>query len=197
MGKYRKHTPKTLERKKLFVAAYFSHEFNGRQAAISVGILPASAATISGNFLRDPVVQQLIKAEMDNIVHRHRITVDKVVSELALIGFANIEDYTRGEGGDRVIDLSMATRDQLAAVSEITIDEQISSRDDERTVLSRRTKLRMHDKKGALVDLLRYLGGFEGKETPTNVDNRTVNIINVEMTAEEAAKAYQRMINAK
>ena len=81
------------------------------------------------------------------------------MEELARIGFANMEDYTRLVGGERVVDLSQASRDHMAAVQEITVEDYKDGRGkDARDV--RRVKLKLHDKKSALVDMGREIGMF-------------------------------------
>jgi phage terminase small subunit len=90
-----------------------------------------------------------------------------VVSELAKIGFANMADYmTVGTDGDPFLDFSKVTRDQAAALSEVTVEDFKDGRgEDARDV--RRVKFKMHDKRAALVDLGKHLGLFtedpEGK----------------------------------
>jgi phage terminase small subunit len=96
---------------------------------------------------------------VERAIERTAITKQRVIEELAKIGFANMADYTRMVGSERVPDLSSASRDHLAAVQEITVEDFKDGRgDDARDV--RRVKLKLHDKKGALVDIGRELGMF-------------------------------------
>jgi phage terminase small subunit len=51
---------------------------------------------------------------------RTGITADRVLRELALIGFANMADYMSvGDHGHPCVDFSGLTRDQAAAIKEI------------------------------------------------------------------------------
>jgi phage terminase small subunit len=56
---------------------------------------------------------------------RTQITADRVVEELAKIGFANAIDYWPKQG--KTIDLHRLDQDLTAAVEEIIIDEVASS----------------------------------------------------------------------
>ena len=97
------------------------------------------------------------------IEKRTEITVDAVLAELAKIGFANTEDYIRvTPDGDPYIDLSSLTREQAAAISEVAVDDHVEGRgSDSRTI--RKVRIKFHDKKGALVDIGKYLGMFPSK----------------------------------
>lgn len=92
---------------------------------------------------------------------RAEITRASVLRELGLIGFANMLDYMRAGGdGDPVLDFSQLTRDQAAALSEVTVEDFTDGRgDDARDV--RRVKFKLYDKRAALVDLGKHLGLFK------------------------------------
>jgi phage terminase small subunit len=59
--------------------------------------------------------------ELERRLARYEVTADRVVAELAKLGFANMADYidTRPDGG-AFINFSQLTRDQAAAIQEIT-----------------------------------------------------------------------------
>lgn len=118
-------------------------------------------------------VQSFIQAEMAKRAKRTDITADRVLAELALIGFANMADYMRIVDSDPVIDLSGMTREQAAAISEVTVEDFKDGRGaDARDV--RRIKFKLSDKRAALVDIGKHLGMFKDKgedetEKPTVV----------------------------
>ena len=68
-------------------------------------------------------------------------------------------DYTRLVGSERVVDLTDASLDHLAAVQEIVVEDFKDGRGENARDV-RRVKLKLHDKKGALVDIGRELGMF-------------------------------------
>lgn len=100
-------------------------------------------------------------------VVRHEITVDKIIRELAMIGFSNMLDYvTPQSDGTVYVDLSKLTRAQAAAIGEVTVEEYTDGRgEDARSV--KRVKFKLSDKRAALVDLGRHLGMF-----PTQVSGK-------------------------
>lgn len=105
---------------------------------------------------------------------RNDITVDRVLSELALLGFANMEDYIRiSKDGDPYVDLSEMTREQAAAISEIAVDDYVEGRG-ENTRAVKKVRVKFHDKKGALVDIGKYLGMF--KDVLDHTGNITVHV---------------------
>lgn len=94
---------------------------------------------------------------------RAEITVERVLEELAKVGFANMQDYMRsGSDGDPYLDFSALTRDQAAALSEVTVEDFKDGRgEDARDV--RRVKFKLHDKLGALEKIGKHLGMFKDK----------------------------------
>lgn len=97
---------------------------------------------------------------LERAIERTAITKERVLTELAKIGFANMADYMRaGADGDPYLDFSAITRDQAAALIEVTVEDFKDGRgEDARDV--RRVKFKLADKKGALVDIGRELGMF-------------------------------------
>ena len=95
----------------------------------------------------------------ERAIERTAITKQRVIEELAKIGFANMADYTRLVGSERVVDLADASLDHLAAVQEIAVEDFKDGRGENARDV-RRVKLKLHDKKGALVDIGRELGMF-------------------------------------
>ena len=72
------------------------------------------------------------------------ITKASIMLELAKKGFANMEDYTRLlTTGERVIDMSNCSRDQLAAVQEIVVKD-FKDRGGENVREVRRIKLKLY-----------------------------------------------------
>lgn len=97
------------------------------------------------------------RAAQVEAANRYAASRERNVAELARMAYANIEDYTRQVGEERVIDLSGATRDQLAALQEITVEDYLDGRGkDARQV--RRTKIKLADKQGAIERLNKMFG---------------------------------------
>lgn len=99
------------------------------------------------------------------------ITLDKVVDELAKIAFFNPLDVMAiTPDGDAYLDLSQLTRNQAAAIGEFTVEDYKEGRGAAARDV-RRVKVKFLDKKGALVDLGRHLGGFNPK-TPVDLGDK-------------------------
>lgn len=158
-----------------FVAEYLK-DLNGTQAAIRAGYSKKSAYSQAEELLKIPEVRKHLDQQQAKLAEKHGITVDRIIEELAKIGLANMGDYTRLAGSERVIDLSETTRDQLAAVSEMTVEDFTLGRgDDARDV--RRVKVKLADKRAALVDLGKHLGMFREKIDLTVTDDFAAQLI--------------------
>ena len=148
-------------------AAYEDAGYLGRGAGAQVNACKLAAAPeIQGRLdelfaLRE---QRDLRA-IELAVERTAITKQKVIEELAKIGFANMADYMRiGADGDPILDLGGITREQAAAIIEVTVEDFKDGRG-EYTRDVRRIKFKLADKKGALVDIGKELGMFiERKE---------------------------------
>jgi phage terminase small subunit len=134
-----------------FVEEYLV-DLNGKQAAIRAGYSAKTAEVQASRLLRIAKIQVALSAAMRAQSRNTEVTPDRVLAELAKIGFANMRDYwpKEGETVDRL------DQDLTAALQEITIDETI----DPSGVVHRHTRLKLHDKKGALDSLAQYLGMF-------------------------------------
>jgi hypothetical protein len=89
--------------------------------------------------------RQRAEDAVDRAMETYVVSRERNVAELARMAYANLLDYTRLEGKDRVADLSALSRDQGAALQEITIEEFADGR--------RRIKFKLHDKKAAISEL--------------------------------------------
>lgn len=120
---------------------------------------PKNAARLTKNDGVRTRIDEILALAADNV----GVTIERVLSELAKIGFANIADYLDLSGDAPVIALAAVSRDKLAALSEISTETAMerSSGDEPREV--RKVRIKMWDKKGALVDLGKHLGMFREK----------------------------------
>lgn len=148
-------------KQRLFVAEYLV-DLNATQAAIRAGYSKKTAEWIGPQLLVKTHVSAEIAKLMSDREKRTLITADAVVTELAKIGFANMQDYLKE--GFTLQDIQALPRDHAAAIQEVTIDETVT--DDETTV--RRIKFKLADKRAALVDLGKHLGIFEANNRQKN-----------------------------
>lgn len=145
-----------------FVAEYLI-DLNATQAAIRAGYSAKTASSQGERLLRNVEVAKAMQAAMKAREQRTEITQDRVLKELAKLGFANMQDYMSvTQEGEPFADLSKLTRDQAAAITEFTVEDFTEGRgDDARDV--RRVKFKLADKRAALVDIGKHLGMFKDK----------------------------------
>jgi len=140
-----------------FVEEYLI-DLNGKQAAVRAGYAAKAAEVQASRLLRNAKVRVALEDAMLARSKRTAVNADRVLTEFARLAFANMRDYW--PPGGETIDLHRLDQDRAAAVAEITINETV----DPAGVLHRRTRLKLHDKKGALDSLARHLGMFVDRE---------------------------------
>ena len=156
-------------------------DLNATQAAIRTGYSPKTAGSQGFELLKKPEIAAAVRAAQARLAQKIEVTQERVVAELAKIGFANMADYMRaGPDGDPYLDFSALTRDQAAALTEVTVEDFKDGRgEDVRDV--RRVKFKLADKRAALVDLGKHLGLFtekiehSGAVTITSIARRIVD----------------------
>ena len=135
-------------------------DFNATKAAKRAGYAESSAHSQAHDLLKKPEVKARIQEHIKERFEAANISVERVLTEIALMGHANMVDYTRVlPDGTAVVDLSDLTRDQFAAIQEVVVDEYMEGRgEDAREV--KKVKVKLADKKGNLELLGRYLKMF-------------------------------------
>ena len=101
---------------------------------------------------------------LEKAIEKLAISKERVLEELARIGFANISDYVDLTGDYPTWALKAVPREQMAAVAELTT-ETVFERTNSSGAPSevRKVKLKFWDKKSALVDIGKHLGMFREK----------------------------------
>lgn len=120
-----------------------------------------------------PDVYKAILARMNKRAEKTEITADRVIQELAKVGFASMRQFIRvDEDGQPQIDLTDAPEDALDALAEVsteTVLEHEGSGDARTATHVRKTKIKLHDKLKALMALGEHTGAFkQGKEDTAN-----------------------------
>ena len=155
-----------------FVEEYLV-DLNATQAAIRAGYSAAGAKDIGYENLKRPEIADAIAEAQRARSERTGITAERVLRELGKIGFADIrkaiewsgselvdeQDGEDGDGGEpkvfvraanivRLISSDVIDDDTAAAIAEISQTREGS------------LKLKLHDKRAALVDIGKHLGMF-------------------------------------
>lgn len=139
-------------RQKRFVQEYLI-DLNATQAAIRAGYSAKTAEQQGYQLLQKTSVLKAIQEAMGKRSERTEITADRVLQELAKIGFSDMRTFTKWSNrGVALIDSDQLTQDQAACVAEVsqTITEAGGS-----------IKFKLHDKVAALEKIGRHLGMFE------------------------------------
>lgn len=138
------------KKQKRFVEEYLI-DLNATQAAIRAGYSPHTAKDIGCENLAKPNISAAISQAMAERSKRTGINQDRVLQELARIGFAKITDVVDPETAKIRAD---ASDDDLACIQSIKIKPNEFGTERE---------VKLYDKKSALVDLGKHLGLFKDK----------------------------------
>lgn len=151
-------------------------DFNATRAAKRAGFPPASAHTEGCKALKKPYVAEYIDKRQAAIAKRYEVTQERIVGELAKLAFASMGDFVRvTPEGDPYLDFSDMDQSQAASLIEVTVDEYTDGRgDDARDV--KKVKIKLHDKRSALVDLGKHLGLFDKSGDPTDDGSLVVKV---------------------
>ena len=164
------------------LARYMAEGMTAVDAAEKVGYSPNakrnSAIQVAGMLSRRQDVKTRVQELRDSAAARTEITVQRVINELANIGFANMLDYMKvQEDGSAYVDLKGLTREKAAAISEVVIDEYVEGRGEEARPV-KRTRFKLHDKRAALLDIGKHLGMFRDKVEVTGKNGWPIQVQN-------------------
>ncbi|WP_440064370.1 terminase small subunit [Pseudomonas syringae] len=142
-------------------------DLNATQAATRAGYSKKTANEQGSRLLANVSVSAAIRQGMNARSGRVEITQDMVLKELAKIGFSDIRKVVRwGETQVRMIDgeedcaEDMVPYHGLALIDSAEIDDNTAGAIAEVSQGRDGLKVKLHDKKGALVDIGRHLGMF-------------------------------------
>ena len=156
-----KNTKGLNSRQEIFVAQYMV-DGNATRSAIAAGYSHRSAASMGCELLKNPKVAAAMAEAKGKTLAKLEITRERVLQGMAELAYANMADFVKiGEDGMPLTDFSKLSREQMAALTEITVEEFMDGGgEDARQV--RRVKFKLADKRGPLSDLGKHLNLFEG-----------------------------------
>jgi phage terminase small subunit len=91
-------TVKTERREELFVAGILAHG-NATQAAKDCGYSAKTAHAKGNELLKRPSVKAALDAARSRIVRKFKVSAERVVEEMALIGFSDLRNYVVDDNG--------------------------------------------------------------------------------------------------
>jgi phage terminase small subunit len=183
-------------RQRSFVREYLI-DLNATQAAMRAGYSEKTAYASGAENLKKPQIANAIEAAMKIRADRTDITADRVLKELAKIGFADIRKAIKWQGtlvteednpdGGDTLTIKNVVTNNVQLVSSEEIDDETAAAISE---ISQNTnggiKLKLHDKRAALVDIGKHLGMFVDR-----VDQRTTH------EAGDSIKALMDAVNGR
>lgn len=167
-----------------FVEEYLK-DLNATQAAIRAGYSARTAEAQGSRLLSHVKVAEAVQAAKDARSKRTEITADRVLQELAKIGFADVRRIF-APGGSLLSPTDMDD-DTAAAVQSVEVVERPRRNADGEVEIEQIKKVRLNDKLGALTQMGRHLGMFTDKTELTGKDGGPVEISDAEASARIAA----------
>lgn len=145
-------------------------DLNATQAAIRSGYSARTADRIGPELLGKTWVAEAIAARQAKIAQKLEITQESIVAELAKIGFSDIRRMFSDAGALRRIE---SLDDQAAAcLSSVEVtSRRVPGSDRDEPEYEQVTKIRLWDKRAALVDLGKHLGMFKERVEHSVSDN--------------------------
>lgn len=138
---------------------------NATQAAIKAGYSSNGASAAASRLLANVKVNTAIEEAKQKRAERTRVDADKVVKELAKLGFSDMRELaTWDEAGVRWRYSDELTDEAAACVKDVIYTHEVRYDKNGRTETSS-TKLQLHDKKAALKMLGDHTGVFGGGES--------------------------------
>lgn len=173
---------KLTAKQQRFVEEYLI-DLNATQAAIRAGYSARTAAVIGEENLRKPDIKKKLNAAMAARSERTNITADRVVSELAKIGFSDIRKValwgthgikTTDKEGNETVEINHG----LKIIDASEIDDNTAAAISEVKEYKGAITIKMADKLGALNSIARHLGMFNDKvKINAELSVPTLNII--------------------
>lgn len=164
------------EKQARFVAEYLI-DLNATQAATRAGYSAKTAGQQGFELLKKPEIAEAIRSAMDARADRTEITQDRVLRELAKIGFSDIRKAVRWGEGIAVTDPesgAVEIANGVALVGSEEIDDDTAAAVSEISQTAQGIKIKLHDKRAALVDIGRHLGMFVDKTELTGKNGESL-----------------------
>lgn len=181
-----------------FVQEYLI-DLNGTQAAIRAGYSRRTANEQAVRLLADISIKAAVKEAQDARAKAAGITAERVLSELAKIGFsdirkaiawqANVIGMVEDEDGSE----RLAVSNQVQVVNSTDIDDLTAAAISEISQTAQGgIKIKFHDKRAALVDIGRHIGMFKERIEHSGPDGAPIAVASV--NSRDRAKAIAALV---
>lgn len=161
-----------------FVEEYLV-DLNATQAAIRAGYSPRTAGKVGHQLLGKTRIAAAVANAQEERSERVQVTADRVLKELARIGFANISDIVDWKvNAVGMIEDPETGEQRIDAKNEVVLKSAEELSDDIKAAIASveqtpngALKLKMHDKRAALNDMARHLGMYAPVTRENNKGN--------------------------
>lgn len=158
-----------------FVEEYLV-DLNATQAAIRAGYSEKTAHTIGHENLSKPEIATAIAEAKQERSKRTQVTQDRVVQELAKLGFADIRKaVTWGRSPDGQ-DQSGNPIWPIELVPSAEVDDDTAAAITEVSLTAQGVKLKLADKRAALETLLKHVSGADDPDNEAQSLNITIGV---------------------
>lgn len=138
-------------KQRLFCEEYLI-DLNATKSALRAGYSPRTAQEIGSENLSKPLIQSYIQELKSRRSEKTEITAQKVLNELAKIGFSNIQDYIKE--GFTIDEISKLEKDKASAIESVKIKQIYGD------FPSTEVSFKLHDKLSALEKIAKHIGFF-------------------------------------
>jgi len=138
-----------------FIAEYLI-DLNGRQAAIRAGYSPKTAEVQASQLLSKPNIRAAVAAAQEKRLKKLDISAERVLSELARIGFSDLRGVFDEDGS--LLAMSDLPDDVAPIIASVEVTRERTRVNGDRTETESVTKVRAWDKVKALELLAKNLG---------------------------------------
>jgi phage terminase small subunit len=156
-----------LEPKQLAFCREYVVDYNGTQAAIRAGYSKKTANEQAARALAKVSIQEEIAKAEHEIQNKIIITKEKILKELALIGFSSIDEHLSIDDGGlvRAKTFEEMTPGAVKAIKKVKEKRVIrqAQDDSEDMILDSTFEFELYDKQTALVNMGKELGMFRDK----------------------------------
>lgn len=159
-------------------------DLNATQAAIRAGYSARTAGQIGDENLKKPEIASALEIAMAKRSERTAITADRVLAELAKIGFADLRRAVQWRANVTGMVEEEDGSQRLAVTNEVQLVDSDKLDDDTAAAIAEISqtaqgglKIKLHDKKSALDSIGRHLGMFKDKTELSGPDGAPIQVI--------------------
>jgi phage terminase small subunit len=177
-----------------FVEEYLIDK-NATQAAIRAGYSKKTAANIGYENVRKPEIAAEIESGLASLSEKTGITAERVIRELGKLAFVDMRRLFTDTG--QLVSVTELDDDTAAALSSVEVVTRLvpgSENEDGLKDVEHIHKIKVWDKRAALVDLGKHLGLFPTNVELTGKDGGPVQFKDVSAMTDDAIDAELRQI---